>query len=131
MNELKNIFKDFIDSYEAIQILERNGIFDEEEKSVHEHNLLFNIIKIMKLEDKQCEADPEELTILNADIIRSMTNEELANFLTGIAEERCNIICKSPGRCNVKCGDHIKNFVHSQVKKDADFYKKYSKQKNV
>lgn len=49
MNEVwKNIFKEYIESYEAIQTLERNSIFDDEEKTVHEHNLLFNIIEIMK-----------------------------------------------------------------------------------
>lgn len=49
MNEVwKNIFKEYIKSYEAIQTLECNGIFDEEEKAVHEHNLLFNIIETMK-----------------------------------------------------------------------------------
>ena len=51
MNEAwKNISKEYISCYEAIQILERNGIFDEEEKQVHEHNLLFNIIETMKME---------------------------------------------------------------------------------
>lgn len=51
MNEVwKRIFKEYVDSYEAIQTLERNSIFDEEEKAVHEHNLLFGIIETMKQE---------------------------------------------------------------------------------
>ncbi len=51
MNEAwKTIFKQYVSSYEAIQTLERNGIFDEEKKQEHEHNLLFNIIETMKME---------------------------------------------------------------------------------
>lgn len=51
MNEAwKRICKEFISSYSAIQTLERNDLFDEEEKAVHEHNLLFNIIQTMKME---------------------------------------------------------------------------------
>ena len=46
----KDIFKEKIKCYEAIQLLEKNGIFDEEEKVVHEHNLLFEIIVTMKTE---------------------------------------------------------------------------------
>lgn len=46
----KNIFKKYIDCFEAIQLLAHNGIFDEEEKAVHEHNLLFEIIGTMKTE---------------------------------------------------------------------------------
>lgn len=51
MNEAwKRIFKEYISSYNAIQTLTRNDLFDEEEKAVHEHNLLFNIIQTMKME---------------------------------------------------------------------------------
>lgn len=45
-----NIFKEYIACYEAIQLLARKGIFDEEEKAVHEHNLLFEIIETMRSE---------------------------------------------------------------------------------
>ena len=51
MDEIwKKIFLKYIDCYKAIQILEENGIFDGEEKEVHEHNLLFEIIGTMKSE---------------------------------------------------------------------------------
>lgn len=51
MNEVWNrIFKRYIKCYEAIEVLAMEGIIDEEEKSVHEHNLLFNIIETMKTE---------------------------------------------------------------------------------
>lgn len=51
MNEAqKRMLQDYIESYEAIQTLEKNGLLDEEEKATHEHNLLFQIIKEMKLE---------------------------------------------------------------------------------
>ena len=51
MNELwKMIFKKHIASYESIQRLKENGIFDEEEALIHEHNLLFQIIKATELE---------------------------------------------------------------------------------
>ena len=54
MNEVwKNIFKENIACYEAIQLLARNGIFDEEEKVVHEHNLLFEIIETMRSETEE------------------------------------------------------------------------------
>lgn len=55
MNEAawKRIFVEYIKCYESIQILERNGIFDEEEKAVHEHNLLFNIIETMRSETEE------------------------------------------------------------------------------
>lgn len=46
----KRIFKDNIDCYRSIQILAKRGIFDEEEKAIHEHNLLFDIIETMKSE---------------------------------------------------------------------------------
>jgi len=51
MNEAwKNIFERFIDSYKAIQTLQENGLMDEEEKAVYEHNLLSEIIFTMKTE---------------------------------------------------------------------------------
>lgn len=51
MNEVwKSIFKKYIDCYNSIEILAQNGIFDEEEKNVHEHNLLFEIIETMRSE---------------------------------------------------------------------------------
>lgn len=64
MNEVwKNIFKEYIKSYEAIQTLERNSIFDEEEKAVHEHNLLFSIIETMKQETEDQFTPKEYLCI--------------------------------------------------------------------
>lgn len=49
MNEAtQNFFKQSIKSYEAIETLSMNGLFDEEEKHVHEHNLLFGIIDRMR-----------------------------------------------------------------------------------
>lgn len=51
MNDVwKRIFREFIESYDAIQVLEKNDLFDEEAKLVHEHSLLFNIIETMKTE---------------------------------------------------------------------------------
>lgn len=51
MNEaIENFFKKSIKSYEAIETLSYNGLFDEEEKHVHEHNLLFGIIDMMRSE---------------------------------------------------------------------------------
>lgn len=51
MNELwKMIFQKYISSYESIQVLKENGIFDDEEAAVHEHNLLFRMIQTIKLE---------------------------------------------------------------------------------
>jgi len=46
-------FYKYVLSYNAIQVLANNGITDEEEKAVHEHNLLFQIIEQFKeyLED--------------------------------------------------------------------------------
>lgn len=46
----KSIFEKYIKCYEAIETLHMNGILDEEEKAVHEHNLLFNIVETMKTE---------------------------------------------------------------------------------
>ena len=55
MNKVwKNIFEKYIGCYEAIQLLERESIFDEEEKAVHEHNLLYNIIETFKSEVEEC-----------------------------------------------------------------------------
>lgn len=51
MNEaIENFFEKSIKSYEAIETLSHNGLFDEEEKTVHEHNLLFGIIDMMRSE---------------------------------------------------------------------------------
>lgn len=51
MNDIyKNIFKRYIKCYMAIQTLAENGLFDEEEKAAHEHNLLHNIIVTMESE---------------------------------------------------------------------------------
>jgi len=46
-------FYKYVLCYDAIQTLANNGITDEEEKAVHEHNLLFQIIERFKeyLED--------------------------------------------------------------------------------
>lgn len=46
----KRLFEQYIKCYDAISVLYENGIFDEEEKAVHEHNLMFQIIKTMKME---------------------------------------------------------------------------------
>ena len=46
----KRLFEQYIKCYDAISVLYENGIFDEEEKAVHEHNLMFQIIKTMKFE---------------------------------------------------------------------------------
>ena len=50
---IEDFFKANIKCFEAIQTLANYGIFDEEEKAAHEHNLLFNIIGVMKNELKQ------------------------------------------------------------------------------
>lgn len=47
---LKSIFNKYLKCYEAIQVLHDNGILDEEEKAVHEHNLLHSIIVMMDSE---------------------------------------------------------------------------------
>lgn len=47
---LKDVFKEYIAGFEGIQVLARIGVFDEEEKAIHEHNLLFNIIDTMRSE---------------------------------------------------------------------------------
>ena len=47
---MNSTYKKHIDSYKAIQTLYENGILDEEEKAVHEHNLLHNIIVTMESE---------------------------------------------------------------------------------
>lgn len=46
----KIIFERYIECYGAIQTLFWNGIFDEEEKTTHEHNLMVQIIETMKRE---------------------------------------------------------------------------------
>lgn len=45
-----NIFREYVECYKSIQTLSRNGILDDEEKAVHEHNLLFNLVETMKTE---------------------------------------------------------------------------------
>lgn len=51
MNEAwKNIFKDYIDSYNAIQTLKRNDLLDDESRVELEQDLLYEIIKTMKTE---------------------------------------------------------------------------------
>ena len=42
-----------IKCYEAIQTLNYNGILDEDETAVHEHNLLDKIIRDMRLEEDE------------------------------------------------------------------------------
>ena len=45
MNKAWNaLAESYIACYNAIQTLAKNGILDEEEKAVHEHNLLVDII---------------------------------------------------------------------------------------
>lgn len=46
----KNIFREYVECYKSIQTLSRNGILDDEEKAVHEHNLLFNLVETMRSE---------------------------------------------------------------------------------
>lgn len=54
MNEVwKQIFNGYVESYKAIQTLQKNGLLDEEEKAVHEHNLLCEIIGTMESEIKE------------------------------------------------------------------------------
>ena len=51
MNDmLKGIFAKYLKCYEAIQTLHSNGIFDDEEKAVHEHNLLHSIMIMVESE---------------------------------------------------------------------------------
>lgn len=51
MNEAwKNFSKKCIESYDALQTLNGNGLMTEEEKTIHEHNLLIEILSIMKTE---------------------------------------------------------------------------------
>lgn len=38
------IFKQYVNSFDAITTLANNGLMDEEEKAVYEHNLLKDII---------------------------------------------------------------------------------------
>lgn len=46
----RNIFKQYVKCYVAIQTLYEHGIFDEEERAAHEHNLLHEIIETMRSE---------------------------------------------------------------------------------
>ena len=57
---LKNVFKQCIKCYEGIEVLAFNNIFDDEEKAVHEHNLLHNIIEVMKTEVAEQEESSNE-----------------------------------------------------------------------
>lgn len=51
MNDMcKNIYKKYIKCYIAIQTLAENGLFDDEEKAVHEHNLLHSIMVMIDSE---------------------------------------------------------------------------------
>lgn len=45
---MKDLGERHIESYEAIQCLAENGLLDEEEKAVHEHNLLATIISDLR-----------------------------------------------------------------------------------
>ena len=45
--EWRSLIREFVDSYKAIRTLQDNGLMDEDEVAVYEHNLLHNIIKIM------------------------------------------------------------------------------------
>ena len=46
----RNFSKNCVNSYNAIQTLKVNGLMDEKKKEVYEHNLLAEIITIMKSE---------------------------------------------------------------------------------
>lgn len=51
MNEVwKNIFKNFIKDYNAIQTLHKDSILDDESKALHEDNLLYIIIETFRSE---------------------------------------------------------------------------------
>lgn len=51
MNEVwREIFKRYIGCYKAIQLLGDGDVLDEEEKTVCEHNLLFDIIETFRSE---------------------------------------------------------------------------------
>ena len=51
MNDiLKSIFTKYLKCYEAIKVLSDNGMFDEEEKAVHEHNLLHSMMLMVESE---------------------------------------------------------------------------------
>lgn len=45
--DFSNEFANYVGTYDAICILKNNGILDEEEVQVCEHNLLFQIIQMM------------------------------------------------------------------------------------
>ena len=49
---IEDFFKANIKCFDAIQTLSHYGLFDEEEKAAHEHNLLFKIVETMKNEFK-------------------------------------------------------------------------------
>jgi len=49
-NRWRNIFREFVACYEAIEILERNGVIRDNEVETHKYQLLDNIIEAMKNE---------------------------------------------------------------------------------
>lgn len=49
-NMWKSIFAKYLKCYKAIRVLHENGIFDDEEKAVHEHNLLHSIMVMIDSE---------------------------------------------------------------------------------
>ena len=58
INEVwKSIFRKYVACYNAINLLAHEGILDEEEKAVHEHNLLFEIIETMRSETEEQSID--------------------------------------------------------------------------
>lgn len=46
----REVFERYIGCYKAIQLLGDEDVLDEEEKTVYEHNLLFNIIETFSSE---------------------------------------------------------------------------------
>lgn len=49
-NTWRNIFRDFIACYAAIETLEKNGVIKDDEVESHKYQLLDNIIEAMKNE---------------------------------------------------------------------------------
>lgn len=50
LRTLLTIFREYVDCYNAIQVLKIHGILDEEEAAVCEHNLLADVIDLFKSE---------------------------------------------------------------------------------
>ena len=46
--DLENVFLNYVALYKAIHVLQNGGILNEEETQVCEHNLLFQIIRMMQ-----------------------------------------------------------------------------------